>query len=117
MGYGESSWLSAGSNLGLVGFIPMLIMGWESLKLMWQLDRLSKRQPHYFFQSSTAIAGIGSLLVGSFFEPFLLGNITFVLLAFLTYLLMAAYLIEVDRARTYYMQMTTQAIAQPGVYQ
>lgn len=125
MGYGESSWLSAASNLGLLGLIPMSLMGWECLKLMWRLDRLSNRQPYYFFQSSTVIAGIGSLLVGSFFEPFLLGNITYVLLAFLTYLLLGAYLLEVDRARTYYMQTSTPEIVmvddnpsdRPGVYQ
>ncbi|MFM2303432.1 MAG: hypothetical protein RLZZ135_841 [Cyanobacteriota bacterium] len=117
MGFGENSWLAAAANLGLIGVIPMVMMGWESLKLMWQLDRLSQRQPHYFFYSSTAIAGIGSLLVGSLFEPFLLGNITFVLLAFLTYLIMGAYLIEVDRARTYYLQTRAPQSDRAGVYQ
>jgi hypothetical protein len=50
----------------------------------------------------------------------LLGNITFSLLAFLTYLLMAAYLLEVDRARTYYARMTASASIEEqsaGVYQ
>ena len=60
---------------------------------------------------------MGSLLVGSLFEPFLLGNITFVLLAFLTYLIMGAYLIEVDRARTYYLQTTAPQSDRAGVYQ
>jgi hypothetical protein len=121
MGYGENSWLSAGANLGLIGFIPMMLMGWESLKLMWQLNLLSQRKPAYFFQASMVIAGLGSMLVGSLFEAFLLGNITFSLLAFLTYLLMAAYLLEIDRARTYYSQLqqtTAQSIEErPEVYQ
>jgi hypothetical protein len=119
LGFGENSWLSAGATLGLVGFIPMVMMGWESLRLMWQLNLLSKRQPYYFFQCSTVIAGLGSLLIGSFFEGYLLGNITFSLLAFLTYLVMGAYLLEVDRARTYYAsQNAARAVSdRSGVYQ
>jgi hypothetical protein len=117
MGYGENSWLSAGANLGLIGFIPMMMMGWESLKLIWQLNLLSQRQPYYFFQCSAVVAGLGSLLVGSVFEAFLLGNITFSLLAFMTYLLMGAYLIEVDRARTYYMRANANSIDRQGAYQ
>jgi hypothetical protein len=117
MGYGENSWLSAGANLGLIGFIPMMMAGWESSKLIWQLNRLGNRNPHYFFQSSAVIAGLGSMLVGSCFEAFLLGNITFSLLAFLTYLLMGAYLIEVDRFRTYYAMNATYVADDAGVYQ
>jgi hypothetical protein len=117
LGYGENSWLSAGASLGLLGFIPMVMMGWESLKLMWQLNLLGKRQPYYFFQCSAVIAGIGSLLIGSCFEAYLLGNLTFSLIAFLTYLLMGTYLIEVDRVRTHYMQTMPRSIDPPGVYQ
>jgi hypothetical protein len=117
MGYGENSWLAVGANLGLVGFIPMVMVGWESVKMIWQLNQLANRNSYYFFQVSAVIAGLGSLLVGSFFEAFLLGNITFSLLAFLTYLIMGGYLLEVDRARTYYMQTTTRLIDPPGVYQ
>jgi hypothetical protein len=102
LGYGENSWLSTGANLGLVGFIPMIMMGWESIKLIWRLDRLGTLNSDYFLQSSTVIAGLGSMLIGSLFEAFLLGNITFSLLAFLTYLLMGAYLVEIDRVRSYY---------------
>jgi hypothetical protein len=121
MGYGENSWLSAGANLGLVGFIPMMMVGWESLKLMQELYRLSNRNSYYFFQSSTVIAGLGSMIVGACFEAFLLGNITFSLIAFLTYLLMGAYLVEVDRVRTRQARAEAEAEAeyeeQQGVYQ
>jgi hypothetical protein len=119
LGFGENSWLAAGATVGLVGFIPMIMMGWECLRLMWQLNLLSKRQPYYFFQCSTVIAGLGSLLIGSIFEPYLLGNITFSLLAFLTYLLMGAYLLEVDRARTYYAKQNAARVIddRSGVYQ
>jgi hypothetical protein len=117
MGYGENSWLAVAANLGLMGFIPMLLMGWESLKLIGQLYRLGERQPYYFFQSSTIIAGLGSMLIGSCFEAFLLGNITFSMLAFLMYLLMGGYLIEVDRVRTHYARVEAEYASQAGVFQ
>jgi hypothetical protein len=117
MGNGENSWLSTAANLGLVGFIPMLMMGWESLKLIWQINQLGNRDSYYFFQSSVVIAGLGSMLVGSVFEAFLLGNITFSLLAFLIYLLMGAYLVEVDRVRTRYARTEAEFVEQSGVYQ
>jgi hypothetical protein len=117
MGYGENSWLAAGGNLGLVGFIPMTLMGWESLKMIWQLNQLGNRNRYYFFQSSAVMAGLGSLLIGSIFEPFLLGNITFSLMAFLTYLVMGGYLLEVDRVRTYYAMVEAEQMEQSGVYQ
>jgi hypothetical protein len=117
LGYGENSWLAAGDQLGLVGFIPMILMGWESVKLIWQLNQLSSRNSYYFFQASVVIAGLGGMLVGSFFEPFLLGNITFSMLSFLTYLLMGAYLVEVDRVRTQYDRAEAEFAEQSGVYQ
>jgi hypothetical protein len=117
MGFGENSWLAAGANLGLVGLIPMLIMGWESLKSIWELYKLSNRNSYYFYQSSTVMAGLGSMLLGSCFEPFLLGNITFSLLAFLIYSLMGAYLIEVDRVRTYYDRSNSEFVEEVGIYQ
>ena len=119
MGFGENSWLAAGDQLGLVGFIPMMMMGWESVKLIWKLNQLSNRDSYYFFQSSAIIAGLGSMLIGSFFESFLLGNLTFAMLAFLIYLLMGGYLLEVDRVRTHYARAEAEAefADRSGVYQ
>jgi hypothetical protein len=117
LGYGENSWLAVGAALGLVGFIPMIMMGWESVKMIWQLIQLSNRNSYYFFQSSVVIAGLGSMLVGSCFEPFLLGNLAFSMLAFLIYLLMGAYLIEVDRVRTHYARQEAEYVEQQEVYQ
>ena len=119
LGYGENSWLAAGAALGLIGFIPMMMMGWESVKMIWQLNQLSNRNSYYFFQSSAVIAGLGSMLIGSIFEAFLLGNITFSLIAFLTYLLMGGYLLEVDRVRTHYAKAEAEAefADRSGVYQ
>ena len=119
LGYAENSWLSAGATLGLFGFIPMMMVGWESVKMIWKLNQLGNRDSYYFFQSSTVIAGLGSMLVGSCFEAYLLGNITFSLLAFLTYLMMGGYLLEVDRVRTHYARAEAEAefADRSGVYQ
>ena len=119
MGFGENSWLAAGDQLGLIGFIPMMMMGWESVKLIWKLNQLSNRDSYYFFQGSVVIAGLGSMLIGSCFEPFLLGNLAFAMLAFLIYLLMGGYLLEVDRVRTQYARAEAEAeyADRSGVYQ
>ena len=115
LGYGENSWLAAGATLGLAGFIPMLMVGWECLKLIWQLNQISNRRPQYFFQVSSVVAGLASLLVGSFFEAFLLGNLTFSLLAFLIYLFMGQYLVEVDQIQTHYSTIESNFVEPPGV--
>ena len=95
------------------------MMGWESVKMIWQLNQLSNRNSYYFFQSSAVIAGLGSMLIGSFFEAFLLANIAFSLMAFLTYLMMGGYLLEVDRVRTHYSRAEAEAefADRSGVYQ
>ncbi|NEO94739.1 MAG: O-antigen ligase family protein [Moorea sp. SIO3G5] len=104
LGYGENSWLAAGATLGLMGFIPMVMFGIECLKMIVKLMGLSKRQPAYFLHCSTVIAGLASLLVGSFFEAFLLGNLSFSLLVTLIYLCLGQYLLEVEqRERDYYL--------------
>jgi hypothetical protein len=119
IGYGENSWLAVGASLGLMGFIPMMMMGWESVKMIWQLNQLSNRNSYYFFQASTIIAGLGSMLIGSCFEAFLLGNITFSLMAFLTYLMMGGYLLEVDRFRRYNASIEEEEkyVEDVGIYQ
>lgn len=99
LGFGESSWLAAGSALGLVGLIPLSLFGVACLRMMSQLATISKQQPGAYLQCSTVISGLACLLVGSFFEAFLLGNISFALLTLLTYLSLGQYLIELCQAQ------------------
>jgi hypothetical protein len=98
LGYGESSWLSAGATLGLLGLVPLVMFGIECLRMIQQLNHLSTKNPGYYFPCSTIIAGLASLLVGSFAEAYLLGTITFSLLVLLIYLVLGNYLLEKDRA-------------------
>lgn len=97
MGYGENSWLGAGAALGLLGFVPLVLFGFESIKMMLQLDRLAIKRPNYYFHCSVVIAGLGSLLLGSVAEAYLLGNITASLLALLLYQCLGTYLLELNQ--------------------
>ncbi len=104
LGFGENSWLAVGVAAGLLGFIPLALFGIECLKMIVNLSRIGYQQPTYFLQTSTVISGLGSLLVGSLSEAFLLGNFTFSLIAVLMYLLLGEYLLEFwDIQRQYSM--------------
>lgn len=92
--FGESSWLGVLGSLGIVGALPMFMFGWTSLQMIFNLDHLSKRKPDYYEKCSTIMAGLLSLLVGGISEAYLLGNLTFSILAVLLYLVLGNYLLE-----------------------
>lgn len=99
LGFGESSWLAAGATLGLAGLIPLGLFGAACLRVMAKLATISKHQPSSYLQCSTVISGLACLLVGSFFEAFLLGTLSFALFAILTYLSLGQYLIELHQVQ------------------
>jgi hypothetical protein len=92
--FGESSWLGVLGGMGLVGAIPMFMFGWSSLQMIFKLDHLSKIRPDYYLKCSFVMSGLLSLLVGGISEAYLLGNLTFSLLAVFLYLVLGNYLIE-----------------------
>lgn len=96
LGYGESSWLAAGATLGIVGLLPLMLFGLDCLRMIGKLIQTAKKQPRYALHCNTVIAGVTALLTGSFSEAFLLGNLTFSLMALLMYLSMGSCLLEVD---------------------
>lgn len=93
--FGESSWFSVFGALGLVGALPMFLFGWSSLQMVFQLEHLSKTRPDDYLKCSVVMAGLLSLLVGGISEAYLLGNLTFSLLAVFLYLVLGNYLLEV----------------------
>ena len=97
LGYGENSWLATGASLGLMGFIPLLLFGWECLKMMFQLYEYGNRRPIHQQQCNLVIAGLLSLLAGSFFEGYLLGNLTFSLMAIVQYLILGNFMLQLQR--------------------
>jgi hypothetical protein len=92
--FGESSWLGVLGSMGLVGAIPMFMFAWSSLQMIFKLDHLSKIRPDYYLKCSFVMSGLLSLLVGGISEAYLLGNLTFSLLAVFLYLVLGNYLIE-----------------------
>jgi hypothetical protein len=92
--FGESSWLGVLGSMGLVGAIPMFMFAWSSLQMIFKLDHLSKIRPDYYLKCSFVMSGLLSLLVGGVSEAYLLGNLTFSLLAVFLYLVLGNYLIE-----------------------
>lgn len=92
--FGESSWLGVLGSLGFAGALPMLMFAWTSLQMIFKLDRLSKISPDYYLKCSVVMAGLLSLLVGGISEAYLLGNLTFSILAVFLYLILGNYLIE-----------------------
>ena len=99
LGFGESSWLATAASLGLAGLIPLLLFGISCGKMMIQLSAISKRQPESYLQCSVVISGIACLLVGSFFEAYLLGTLSSALLTLLIYLSLGQYIIELHKVQ------------------
>ncbi|WNN91094.1 O-antigen ligase family protein [Gloeocapsopsis dulcis] len=96
LGYGESSWLAAAATLGLVGLFPLMLFGLDCFRMINKLIQTAKKQPRYALHCNTVIAGLATLLAGSFSEAFLLGNLTFPLIALLMYLSMGSCLLEAN---------------------
>lgn len=97
LGYGENSWLAVAATLGIVGLVPLLIFGFSCLRMIFKLNQMATDYPVYATHSNTVIAGLLTLLVGSIFEAFLLGTITFPLLALLLYLALGQYLLDLHQ--------------------
>jgi len=97
LGFGESSWLSVAASVGVIGLIPLTLFAYQSFKFMARLYRISERNSRYRLHCSTVVAGLSALLVGSIAEAYLLGLITFPLLAISTYLVLGQYIIDIDR--------------------
>jgi hypothetical protein len=95
-GYGENSWLAVASTLGIVGLIPLFLFGINSIMMIFKLNQIAIRNPSYTLPTSVIIAGLSSILVGSFFEGFLLGTLSFPLLVLLLYLALGQYLLELS---------------------
>ena len=93
--FGESSWLGVLGSLGLVGSLPMFMFAWSSLQMILRLDYLSKSNPEKYLQCSVVMSGLLSLLIGGVSEAYLLGNLTFAIIAVLLYLVLGNYLLEV----------------------
>lgn len=94
IGFGENSWLATASSLGLIGFIPLFLFGTRLIKLsIIALKQSFSKSINNSDEYKVVATGIISLIAGSFFEAFLLGNLSFSLIILLLYITMLEYLI------------------------
>ena len=94
LGFGESSWLAAGANFGILGFIPLLLFAIQTIKMMFQLNTLATMNPFLYFESSAIISVFSSVLVGSFSESFLFGSLTFPMITLLLFCMISQKIID-----------------------
>jgi hypothetical protein len=97
LGFNENSWLAIAATTGIIGLIPAILFAYQCIKFAMELHRIGNRNPSHRLHCDMVTAGISSLLVGSIAEAYLLGILTFALLALCTYLILGQYLIELDR--------------------
>lgn len=98
--FAENSWLAVAAVLGLSGLIPLLLFGYETVKMMKWLTVRGRSHPAYALHVSTIVAGLTALFMGSLLECFLLGSLTFPLFALLLFLSLGKNLLESIPAET-----------------
>ncbi len=87
--FGENSWLGVASQFGWTGLIPMLFFGFGIIYKMislWKTRIYHKAKANEF---SLCFAGLASLMIGSFNEAYLLGNLSFPIMSMILYLILA----------------------------
>lgn len=89
MRYGESSWFSVAANFGIVGLIPMIFFGIALTGKIVRLLLIKTHKKEIRLYSDFTAGALLTLLVGSVGEAYLLGTITYPMLVFLIYLLIA----------------------------
>jgi len=94
---GENSWLGVAARFGLLGVIPLLLFAWECLKMMGRLYQYGKRQPKRQKECNVVIAGLLALMAGAWFEGYLVGIITFSVMALIQYLILGKFLLQMQR--------------------
>ena len=86
--FGENSWLGVASQFGWTGLVPMLFFG---LGIIYKMINLWKTRIYYkarVNEFSLCFAGLASLMIGSFNEAYLLGNLSFPIMSMILYLIL-----------------------------
>jgi len=87
--FGENSWLGVAAQFGWSGLLPLLFFGFGVLNILRKLWRIRTKIPIHAGKCNLAFAGLTGILVGSFNEAILLGNISFPVMALIIYLFIA----------------------------
>lgn len=93
-GVGENSYLSVAANLGLFGLLPLAAFVLATGAMMYKLFRVRSVLVEDKLFIDMVIGGAGSLLIGAFFEGYLLGTLTFPVFALYIYLALGAFALD-----------------------
>lgn len=77
LGFAENSWLAMASACGVVGLVPLFGFGGRLVADIRRLARTAAARPRLARMADLLAASVIGLLVGSVFEPYLLGVINF----------------------------------------
>jgi hypothetical protein len=98
-GVGESSYLALAANMGLAGLFPMAIVFAVVGHQLYRLQRVRKHLGEHVLLADLVTAGPIALAVGSIFEGFLLGILTFSILTLYLHLSLLRFLLDVADAQ------------------
>jgi hypothetical protein len=90
----ENSYLAVASRVGLLGLVPMMIALVLIGLALFRLQRLRRYLGNDALAADVVTAGIVSLLVGSVFDGYLVGTISFQLFYFQVALAIATFLLD-----------------------
>jgi hypothetical protein len=97
LGGGESSYLSAASQLGLFGLVPLgIAVGLCAMELR-RLSRLRRHLGDYVLLADMVTAGLVTLAVGAFFEGYLMATVSVAVFFVYVHLMLLAFLIDLGR--------------------
>jgi hypothetical protein len=89
--FAENSWLAMAANTGLIGLLPLLFFGFAIINLLWRLEKTHLNTGR--LQKDATVAGLLTLLVGSFAEAYLLGNLTAAIILTQFYIVIGTHLL------------------------
>jgi len=87
--FGENSWLGIAAQFGWMGLLPMLFFG---IGIIYKMTILWKTRIYHTARANElnlCFAGLASLMIGSFNEAYLLGNLSFPIMSLILYLILA----------------------------
>jgi len=86
--FGENSWLGVAAQFGWIGLVPMLFFGFgviHKMIILWKTRMYNMAKAN---ELSLCFAGLVSLMIGSFSEAYLLGNLSFPIMSMMLYLVL-----------------------------
>jgi hypothetical protein len=97
LGGGESSYLSAASQLGLFGLVPLGVAVGLAVLGLRRLNRIRRYLGDYVLLADMVTAGLVTLAVGGFFEGYLMATVSVAVFFVYVHLMLLAFLVDLGR--------------------